>query len=252
MKCSALAVSFLAAIGSASAVSGGNLRRRTECKPAGTWDCAPAADEPAAHPTWIWKESPVEQIYARQPQCLNDDHCALKCCLRHHNGFNACQDPATKNQYQKCIGPYLDQTAEEATSANEEPAEAEEPAAAEVEEPVAEVEEPATEVEEPAEPADDEQPEDANVEQPENVKYPAGYMVAPPPAGEPYRDWVWKDLDPVQQMYDGIPQCRNDNHCATKCCIRFHNGFNACQNPATVHSWQRCIGPASIGREDSP
>lgn len=149
-----------------------------------------------------------------------DDHCALKCCLRHHNGFNACQDPATKNQYQKCIGPYLDQTAEEATSANEEPAEAEEPAAAEVEEPVAEVEEPATEVEEPAEPADDEQPEDANVEQPENVKYPAGYMVAPPPAGEPYRDWVWKDLDPVQQMYDGIPQCRNDNHCATKCCIR--------------------------------
>ena len=32
----------------------------------------------------------------------------------------------------------------------------------------------------------------------------------------------------------------------------FHNGFNACQNPATVHSWQRCIGPASIGREDSP
>ena len=135
-----------------------------------------------------------------------DDHCALKCCLRHHNGFNACQDPATKNQYQKCIGPYLDQTAEEATSANEEPAEAEEPAAAEVEEP--------------AEPADDEQPEDANVEQPENVEYPAGYMVAPPPAGEPYRDWVWKDLDPVQQMYDGLPQCRNDNHCATKCCIR--------------------------------
>ena len=71
MKCSALAVSFLAAIGSASAVSGGNLRRRTECKPAGNWDCAPAADEPAAHPTWIWTDSPVEQIYARKPQCLN-------------------------------------------------------------------------------------------------------------------------------------------------------------------------------------
>ena len=71
MKCSALAVSFLAAIGSASAVSGGNLRRRTECKPAGDWDCAPAADEPAAHPTWIWTESPVEQIYARVPQCTN-------------------------------------------------------------------------------------------------------------------------------------------------------------------------------------
>ena len=146
-----------------------------------------------------------------------DDHCALKCCLPFHNGFNACQDPATKNQYQKCIGPYRgegtsDETAEEATSANEEPAEAEEQAA--------EAEEQAAEVEEASEPADDEQPEDANVEQPEDVEYPAGYMVAPPPAGEPYRDWVWKDLDPVQQMYDGIPQCRNDDHCANKCCVR--------------------------------
>lgn len=36
------------------------------------------------------------------------------------------------------------------------------------------------------------------------------------------------------------------------CLISFHNGFNACQNPATKHSYQKCIGAVAISRSDNP
>ena len=77
MKCSALAVSFLATISAAGAASGGNLRRRAQMADGcadGTWDCAPAADQAANKDNWVWKNgSPVEQVYARKPQCLNGE-----------------------------------------------------------------------------------------------------------------------------------------------------------------------------------
>lgn len=77
MKCSALAVSFLATIGAAGAASGGNLRRRAQMADGcadGTWQCAPAADQAASYGNWVWKNgSPVEQVYARRPQCLNGE-----------------------------------------------------------------------------------------------------------------------------------------------------------------------------------
>ena len=75
MKCSALAVSFLATIVTVGAASGGNLRRRAQMADGcadGTWECAPAADQVASYGNWVWKNgSPVEQVYARKPQCLN-------------------------------------------------------------------------------------------------------------------------------------------------------------------------------------
>ena len=75
MKCSALAVSFLVTIGTVGAASGGNLRRRAQMADGcadGTWECAPAADQVASYGNWVWKNgSPVEQVYARKPQCLN-------------------------------------------------------------------------------------------------------------------------------------------------------------------------------------
>ena len=77
MKCSALAVSFLTTIGAAGAASGGNLRRRAQVADGcadGTWQCAPAADQAASYGNWVWKNgSPVEQVYARRPQCLNGE-----------------------------------------------------------------------------------------------------------------------------------------------------------------------------------
>ena len=78
MKCAALAVSFLATIGAAGAASGGNLRRRAQMADgcaSGIWDCAPAdASEPASKGNWVWKDgSPVEQLYAGKPQCLNGE-----------------------------------------------------------------------------------------------------------------------------------------------------------------------------------
>ena len=76
MKCSALAVSFLATIGAAVAASGGNLRRRAQSDgcASGIWDCAPAAGTAASKGNWVWKDgSPVEQLYAGKPQCLNGE-----------------------------------------------------------------------------------------------------------------------------------------------------------------------------------
>ena len=62
------------------------------------WDVAPTTCIKANKPDWDWGDDSsfdVEQMYARVPQCLWDEHCASGCCVRFHSGFKICQDPTT-------------------------------------------------------------------------------------------------------------------------------------------------------------
>jgi hypothetical protein len=65
------------------------------------WDIAPTTCIRANKPDWIWKNKSgdgrfdVNQMYARVPQCMYDDHCATGCCVRFHSGFKICQNPDT-------------------------------------------------------------------------------------------------------------------------------------------------------------
>ena len=61
------------------------------------WDVAPTTCIKANKPDWDWEDDTqydIEQMYARVPQCLWDEHCASGCCVRFHQGFKICQDPA--------------------------------------------------------------------------------------------------------------------------------------------------------------
>ena len=68
------------------------------------WDIAPTTCVKANKDDWLWKNKSgdgrfdVQQMYARVPQCLYDDHCATGCCVRFHSGFKICQDPDTMSE----------------------------------------------------------------------------------------------------------------------------------------------------------
>lgn len=70
------------------------------------WMVTPNGCVDGNQPDWQWKEDPVEQMYARVPQCLYDEHCETGCCVRYHSGFNVCQNPETMNPQMKawCSG----------------------------------------------------------------------------------------------------------------------------------------------------
>lgn len=65
------------------------------------WDIAPTTCVKANKEDWLWKNKSgdgrfdVQQMYARVPQCMYDDHCATGCCVRFHSGFKICQNPDT-------------------------------------------------------------------------------------------------------------------------------------------------------------
>lgn len=65
------------------------------------WDIAPTTCVKANKDDWLWKNKSgdgrfdVQQMYARVPQCMYDDHCATGCCVRFHSGFKICQNPNT-------------------------------------------------------------------------------------------------------------------------------------------------------------
>mmetsp|Transcript_37690 Transcript_37690/g.82579 ORF Transcript_37690/g.82579 Transcript_37690/m.82579 type:complete len:367 (+) Transcript_37690:110-1210(+) len=76
------------------------------------WDIAPMGCERANKPDWLWKDKSgtgrfnIEQMYARVPQCLYDEHCETGCCVRFHSGFKICQNPDTMSEQMKkwCSG----------------------------------------------------------------------------------------------------------------------------------------------------
>ena len=71
-----------------------------------TWMVTPNGCVESNQPDWQWKLDPVEQMYARVPQCMHDEHCLNGCCVRYHSGFNVCQNPETMNPQMKvwCSG----------------------------------------------------------------------------------------------------------------------------------------------------
>jgi hypothetical protein len=71
-----------------------------------TWMVTPNGCVEGSQPDWLWKQDPVEQMYARVPQCMYDEHCATGCCVRYHSGFKVCQNPETMNTQMKawCSG----------------------------------------------------------------------------------------------------------------------------------------------------